>query len=142
VLENSIFGVYIEQEPYVRELIEAYMGSNFKSVLELLSRYSVSMLPLIFQSHDVTDMRNNMIREQTRHYVDIHLFSHVLDLTNLIRNWAVVLYFQPFSSIKLERMSVAFGWTVEEVEENVVALIQSGDIHGRVDSRNRVRSIS
>lgn len=41
VLENSIFGVYIEQEPYVRDLIEAYMGSNFKSVLELLSRYSV-----------------------------------------------------------------------------------------------------
>ena len=41
ILENSIFGVYIEQEPYVRELIEAYMGSNFKSVLELLSRYSV-----------------------------------------------------------------------------------------------------
>jgi len=142
VLENSIFGVYIEQEPYVRELIEAYMGSNFKSVLELLSQYSVCMLPLIFQSHDVTDMRNNMIREQTRHYVDIHLFSHILDLMNLIRNWAVVLYFWPFLSIKLERMSVAFGWTVEEVEENVIALIQSGDIHGRVDSRNRVRSIS
>jgi len=41
------FGVYIEQEPYVRELIEAYMGSNFKSVLELLSRYSVRILLLI-----------------------------------------------------------------------------------------------
>ena len=41
LLENSVFGLYIEQEPYVRELIEAYMGSNFKTVLELLSRYSV-----------------------------------------------------------------------------------------------------
>lgn len=46
VLENSVFGVYIEQEPYIRELIEAYMGSNFKSVLELLSRYSVR-IPLL-----------------------------------------------------------------------------------------------
>jgi len=90
------------------------MGSNFKSVLELLSRYS------------------------TRHHIDIHLFPHVHDLTNLIRNWAVVLYFQPFSSIKLERMSAAFGWTVEEVEEHVVALIQSGDIQARVDSRNKI----
>lgn len=117
------------------------MGSNFKSVLELLSRYSVCMFPLISQLYHF-ETQLILIREQTRHYVDIHLFSHVHDLTNLIRNWAVVLYFQPFSSIKLERMSVAFGWTVEEVEEHVVALIQSGDIHGRVDSRNKVRSIS
>ncbi|KAF8153316.1 26S proteasome subunit RPN7-domain-containing protein [Crassisporium funariophilum] len=114
VLENSIFGAYIEQEPYIRELIEAYMNSNFKTVLELLSRYS------------------------TRHYVDVHLHSHVHDLTNLIRNWAVVLYFQPFATIKLERMSAAFGWTMEEVEHHVVNLIQSGDIQGRVDSQNKI----
>jgi len=59
---------------------------------------------------------------------------------NLIRSKAVVLYFQPFSSIKLDRMSEAFGWTVEEVERHVAALIQSGDIQGRIDSQNKVRS--
>jgi hypothetical protein len=37
-------------------------------------------------------------------------------------------------------MSAAFGWTVEEVEQHVVALIQSGDIKGRVDSQNKVQS--
>lgn len=41
ILQNSVFGVYIEQEPYVRELIEAHMSSNFKGVLGLLSRYYV-----------------------------------------------------------------------------------------------------
>lgn len=35
-------------------------------------------------------------------------------------------------------MSAAFGWTVSEVEQHVVALIQSGDIQGRVDSQNKV----
>lgn len=35
-------------------------------------------------------------------------------------------------------MSAAFGWTVPEVERHVVALIQSGDINGRVDSQNKV----
>lgn len=35
-------------------------------------------------------------------------------------------------------MSTAFGWTVEEVEEQVVGLIQSGEIQGRVDSQNKV----
>ncbi|KZP06077.1 hypothetical protein FIBSPDRAFT_331554 [Athelia psychrophila] len=34
-------------------------------------------------------------------------------------------------------MSAAFGWTVPEVERHVVALIQSGDINGRVDSQNK-----
>ena len=50
-----------------------------------------------------------------------------------------MLYFQPFATIKLERMSIAFGWTLEEVEYHVVNLIQSGNIQGRVDSQNKVR---
>jgi COP9 signalosome complex subunit 1 len=37
-------------------------------------------------------------------------------------------------------MASAFGWTVEEVEQNVVFLIQSGRIEGRVDSQNKVRN--
>jgi COP9 signalosome complex subunit 1 len=53
-----------------------------------------------------------------------------------------VLYFQPFATIRLDRMSAAFGWTVDEVEAQVVGLIQSGDIQGRVDSQNKVLFIS
>ncbi|KAG6839785.1 hypothetical protein C0991_011700, partial [Blastosporella zonata] len=111
---NAVFGVFIEQEPYIRELVQAYMISDFKTVLELLDRYS------------------------TRHLIDIHLARHVQELIDQIRNWAVVLYFQPFATIKLGRMSKAFGWTVEEVEKNVVQLIQSGKIQGRVDSQNKI----
>jgi hypothetical protein len=49
ILENSVFGAYIEQEPYIRELIEAYMGSDFKRSLEILARYSVRVfLPRCF----------------------------------------------------------------------------------------------
>ncbi|KAK0460584.1 26S proteasome subunit RPN7-domain-containing protein [Desarmillaria tabescens] len=117
VLDNSSFGVYIEQEPYLRELIEAYMASKFQTVLDLLSRYS------------------------TRHYIDIHLTSHVHALMNAIKNRAVVLYFQPFSSIRLDRMSQAFGWSVDETEGQVVTLIQSGDIQGRVDSQNKILQV-
>lgn len=56
----------------------------------------------------------------------------------LIRARAVVLYFQPFATIRLERMSAAFGWTMEETEGEVVALIQRREILGRVDSRNKI----
>ncbi|KAF9237124.1 hypothetical protein BU15DRAFT_88846 [Melanogaster broomeanus] len=114
LLGNSVFSVYIEQEPYIRDLIQAYMSSDFKTTLEILSRYS------------------------TRHYVDIHLAVHVNDIARHIRNTAVVLYFQPFETIRLERMATAFGWTVEEVEREVVVLIQSGHIQGRVDSQNKI----
>lgn len=41
LLDNAVFGVYIEQEPYIRELLEAYLNSNFKTALELMSKYSV-----------------------------------------------------------------------------------------------------
>lgn len=135
ILENSVFGSYIEQEPYIRELIEAYMNSNFKIVLELLSRYSVCC----FCATPLTFILFFFLFFQTRHSIDVHLSSHVHDLTNLIRNSAVVLYFQPFTTIKLDRMSAAFGWTIEEVEYHVVNLIQSGSIQGRVDSQNKVR---
>ncbi|KAI0772937.1 G protein pathway suppressor 1 [Trametes elegans] len=114
ILDNDIFGMYIEQEPYVRELLESYMNNRFKNVLDLLERYS------------------------TRHYIDIHLFHHVTKLTDLIRSKSLVLYFQPFSSIKLERMGQAFGWSVDELEHQVVALIQSGEIQARVDRQNKV----
>ena len=61
-------------------------------------------------------------------------------LTNLIRSKALVQYFQPFASIRLERMSQAFGWSVNELEQQVVSLIQSGEIKARVDRQNKVRS--
>ena len=49
MLENDNFGMYIEQEPYVRELIEAYINNRFKTVLEILERYSVRHIrPPIF----------------------------------------------------------------------------------------------
>lgn len=35
-------------------------------------------------------------------------------------------------------MSAAFGWSVEDTEKEVVALIQRGDILGRVDSQNKI----
>ncbi|KIK68408.1 hypothetical protein GYMLUDRAFT_35823 [Collybiopsis luxurians FD-317 M1] len=117
VLENLSFGVYIEQEPHVREMIEAYMASNFKGVLETLSKY------------------------HTRHSIDIHLLPHLTTLNALTRNRLVSLYFAPFSSIKLDRMAQAFGWSVAETEEYVVGLVRSGDIGGRVDSRGKVLQV-
>ena len=41
LLRNPVFSAYIEQEPYIRDVIQAYMSSDFKTTLEILVRYSV-----------------------------------------------------------------------------------------------------
>ncbi|KAG1884909.1 hypothetical protein F4604DRAFT_1952029 [Suillus subluteus] len=43
---NTVFSAYIEQEPYVRDLTQSYLSSDFKNVLELLERYSICFLYL------------------------------------------------------------------------------------------------
>ena len=120
----------------MRELLESYMGNRFKLMLETLERYSVrSTLPLV----SLTVLIRRYV--QTRHALDLHIGGHLTNITNLIRSRALVQYFQPFASIRLERMSQAFGWSLEEVEEHVVASIRSGAIKGRVDKQNKVRRV-
>ena len=114
LLENSVFSVYLEQEPYVRDLVHSYMTNDFKSVLTILSRYS------------------------TRHALDIHLASHIVALTCRIREVLVTVFLQPFATIALSRMASSFGWDVAEAEEEVVTLIQAGRIQARVDSQNKI----
>lgn len=63
ILDNDNFGVYLEQEPYVRELVEAYMASKFKTVLEILERNSVSPFTSL-QSSDTAN-RKCMYRRDT-----------------------------------------------------------------------------
>ncbi|KAJ7438697.1 hypothetical protein B0H11DRAFT_2358278 [Mycena galericulata] len=84
ILENSTFGVYVEQEPYVRQVVPEQQLQDRVALLgasPLAPPLSVPLLTL------------------------------------------EVRYFQPFASIKLDRMSNVFRWTVEEVEEK----------HGEVD---------
>lgn len=138
VLENDVFSAYIEQESYIREMLEAYMSSRFKTVLEILDRNSVSY-PAALRKHI------NSQSSQTRHALSPHLYHHLSTIAQLIRSRAIVLYFQPFASVKLEKMAKAFGWTVDETETEVVRLIRdgreggaSGGMKGRVDRLNKV----
>ena len=41
LLGSESFSIYVEYEPHVRELVEAYMASKFSTVLDLLERHSV-----------------------------------------------------------------------------------------------------
>lgn len=48
------------------------------------------------------------------------------------------MYFQPFASVKLENLSTAFGWSMDYLEQQIVSLIQAGEIQARIDKQNKV----
>jgi len=112
--ESDTFSYFLEQEPYTRELLSAYMNNKFKTVLDILEKQSA------------------------RHLLDVHLSRHVPPLMNEIKKRTLVLYFQPFASVQLEKMGLAFGLNVSEMEKMAVELIQEGRIKARVDSTNKV----
>jgi COP9 signalosome complex subunit 1 len=78
------------------------------------------------------------VGEQARHALDLHLAPHVATLAALVRDRCLVMYLQPFASIRLARMSAAFGWPAEDVERAVVGLIQAGEVKARIDSLDKV----
>ncbi|CAE6420028.1 unnamed protein product [Rhizoctonia solani] len=114
VVESDTFTYFIEQEPYIREIIDAYTANNFKVVLELLDRHS------------------------SRHALDVVLSPHISLLTNLIRDRALILYTTPFTSIRLQRLADAFGLSLADVEGHIVRLVREGQVKGRVDANEKV----
>ena len=83
------------------------MASNFRAVLGLLEKYSVSVqfgtcCQFIHSILTITSLG------QARYLPHPLLGPHVGNLTALIHSRAVVLYFRPFAMIRLERMSTAF----------------------------------
>ena len=47
-------------------------------------------------------------------------------------------YFSPFTSMDIAKMAHVFGCSLELMEKELVTLISSGLIHGRVDSTRHV----
>ena len=76
-----------------------------------------------------------------KHILFPQLVSHLTALTSQIRSRALVLYFQPFQSVRLETMGAAFGLGVKALEDEVVRLIKEGRLNARVDGRNKVTKL-
>lgn len=70
--------------------------------------------------------------------IDLHLQSHVPTLLDMIRDRCIVQYFQPYSSVSLEKMGCVFGCSVKEMEVVVSKLISSGGMD-RMKLGGRVR---
>ncbi|KAL7416943.1 26S proteasome subunit RPN7-domain-containing protein [Mrakia frigida] len=114
LLGNESFRAFVDEESYVRDIVDSFVEGKYKIALDLLETHSA------------------------RHLLTPHLAHHLSNLTQSVRRRALIQYFQPFESVKLSRMGTAFGMKEEEVLRMVIELVESGEIDGRVDLPNKV----
>ncbi|OLL24403.1 COP9 signalosome complex subunit 1 [Neolecta irregularis DAH-3] len=110
VINNTDVRTFLELEPYTKELIQSFYNAKYSVCFDILRRYKPDFL------------------------LDIYLSEHVEKLYNEIKERAVTQYFQPFTSVSMEKMAEAFGWTYSEIFALVKKLVQDGKMEARIDT--------
>ncbi|CED83824.1 Protein arginine N-methyltransferase CARM1 [Phaffia rhodozyma] len=116
LLLNDDFRAYVDEEGYVRDLVDAFVDGKYKDCLSLLEKYS------------------------SRHRLTPFLSPHVSSLTASIRRRALVQYYQPFQSVKLSRMADAFGCSEDSLLTEATYLVDSGEIAAKIDLVEKILS--
>ncbi|KAG9511083.1 COP9 signalosome complex subunit 1, partial [Fragariocoptes setiger] len=114
VINSPSFKQFFELEPNLREAANKFYESNYATCLSILAELKDILL------------------------LDIYLSSHVDRLYTMIRNRALVQYFSPYSSARMDTMAAAFNTTTSSLEEEVMHLILDGLIQARIDSHNKI----
>lgn len=105
VLENPRFRQYLELEPHLRRAIAAFIGSKFRTCLEIL------------ESH------------RADYYLDMHLGRHVDTLYAAIRRRSIIQYVKPFSKVRVSSLCQAFSLSSEaDTMDEVVGLIEDNHL--------------
>ncbi|OUM59264.1 hypothetical protein PIROE2DRAFT_15233 [Piromyces sp. E2] len=113
VIENTKFKTYLELEPQILDLIQAFYNSKYITMLEILDNIKPTLS------------------------LDIHLKVHVEEIYKIINEKAIVQYFSPFQTVDMNKMAKSFNMSVTELQEKLVKLIASNDIKARIDSHNK-----
>ncbi len=114
VLDNSTFRNFLELEPHIRRAISFFCSSKYGQCLEILEAY------------------------KTDYLLDLHLQRHVPALYYAVRSKSMVQYFIPFSCVTLDAMASAFGMTEHSIEDELVDMIERGNLEARIDTQNKV----
>ncbi|KAJ2480293.1 hypothetical protein IWW56_002538 [Coemansia sp. RSA 2131] len=110
LLDNVQFGQFLDRMPECQALLQSYYDSKYDDALNQLTR-------ILSFCH-----------------LDPVIGPHASALKQRIRDNIVVLYIQPFVSVRMASMATAlcFGSTAQ-LEDTLVRMIDSGLIHARID---------
>lgn len=114
VLEISTFRNFLELEPHIRRAIAFFCSSKYGQCLEILEAYKPDYL------------------------LDLHLQRHVPELYYAVRSKSIVQYFIPFSCVTLDAMASAFGTSEHSIEDELVDMIERGNLEARIDTQDKV----
>ncbi|KAK9480417.1 26S proteasome subunit RPN7-domain-containing protein [Lipomyces japonicus] len=112
--DNSTTGLLLEPEPHVRDLVDAFLRLDYRTVWALLDRH------------------------RPGYHIDLWLADHVPELFDTIRQNCYVQYVQAYKRGLLTRMADRFGAdvTVTNVRDSLVDLICRGKLTVKLDLEN------
>ncbi|KAI9806043.1 MAG: hypothetical protein M1833_004450 [Piccolia ochrophora] len=114
VLDNTSFRNFLELEPHIRRAIGAFCAGKYSTCLGILEAYRADYL------------------------LDLHLARHVPDLYAAVRAKSIVQYFIPFSRVTLASMATAFATSEAAIENELIGMIERGQLDARIDTQNRL----
>ena len=126
VIESVNFRQYLELDPVLREIITSFCECRYSECLDLLNTAKVS------------ELTKPLTSEQSHWLLDLYLRAHVSTLFKLIRTRLLIQYLLPFLSVDINKMASVFKCDPIEMEAELVELIESHQIQGRIDSIKKV----
>eukprot|EP01023_Acetabularia_acetabulum_P060167 TRINITY_DN7231_c0_g1_i1.p1 TRINITY_DN7231_c0_g1~~TRINITY_DN7231_c0_g1_i1.p1 ORF type:complete len:417 (-),score=45.74 TRINITY_DN7231_c0_g1_i1:189-1439(-) len=114
LLQNGHLKQFLELVPDVRQLAFDYFHGRYQALFVGLQNVS------------------KWLQE------DMYLCKHIAKLCDEIRNRSLIQYTQPYISVKLDTMALAFNSQVPEIEAFLTKLIRDGKIIARIDSQSKI----
>lgn len=122
VIDRGNIANVLESNTQSRELLDGFFACEYKKTLALLSKM------------------------QSRIHLDLHLSNHYTTLLEFITRRALRQFVQPFDTLRIQRLAASMGWSGNEGEEKAVneliGLIQKGEIHGKLDIIDKVYHVN
>lgn len=114
LINSASFKQFSELEPQLREAVARFYDSKYAACWSILQ-----------------DQKNVLL-------LDMYLAPHVERLYKMIRNKALIQYFEPYSAASMYKMAQAFDTSVVDLEREIITLIYDGHIKARIDSHNKI----
>jgi len=114
VMADTAFKQFMETSPDMRQAVDHFYHSRYAACLSLMDK-----------------MRGDL-------EMDLHMAPHVDSLYALIRSRALVQYFTPFASVRMDLMAEAFNCDIPQLQTELSQLIVKKEIKARIDSHNKI----
>lgn len=121
VIDRAGISALLEHDTEAQQLLESFYACEYRRALSLLDK------------------------AKTRSLLNMTLAPHFTTLSRFITQRALRQFVQPFDTLQIARLAASLGWQGVEGEahiiEELLLLIQKGDLDARVDVQNNVRLI-